>query len=152
MTNDTTEPVANLPWGTEWRNVPLGPVSATDGPREDWDIAGVELLKQLLRLPSSPHRLLPLAHHSFWPIFDQVLQIPLALRSSRISQSAVGNAFRLERIFNPSLTRRLVNKARMIGCTMSHLFEASHCMVMLARNHLQLTTRDAYHFSANSSA
>jgi hypothetical protein len=52
----------------------------------------------------------------------------------------------LERIFNPSLTRRLVNKARMIGCTMSHLFEASHCMVMLARNHLQLTTRDVYHF------
>jgi hypothetical protein len=48
MTNDTTEPVANLPWGTEWRNVPLGPVSATDDPREDWDIAGVELLKPLL--------------------------------------------------------------------------------------------------------
>jgi hypothetical protein len=48
MTNDITEPVENLPWGTEWRNLPLGPVSATGGPREDWDIAGAELLKQLL--------------------------------------------------------------------------------------------------------
>ncbi|KAJ8588835.1 hypothetical protein M405DRAFT_792501 [Rhizopogon salebrosus TDB-379] len=133
MTNDITEPVENLPWGTEWRNLPLGPVSATGGPREDWDIAGAELLKQLLdsEIPNT---------------------IPLALRPSWISRSAVGNTFRLERVFNPSLTRRLVNKARMIGCTMSHLFEASHCMVMLARNHLQLTTRNAYHFSANSSA
>jgi hypothetical protein len=125
--------------------MPLGSVSVTGGPHEDWDIAGVELLKQLLD-SEVPHTVcFP------WPIFDQVLQIPSALRSSWISQSAVGNTFRLERIFNPSLTRRLLNKARMIGCKMSHLFEASHCMVMLARNHLQLTTRDVYHFSANSS-
>jgi hypothetical protein len=47
MTNDATEPAENLPWGTEWHNLPLGPVSATGGPREDWDIAGIELLKQL---------------------------------------------------------------------------------------------------------
>jgi hypothetical protein len=47
MTNDATEPAENLPWGTEWHNLPLGPVSATGGPREDWDNAGIELLKQL---------------------------------------------------------------------------------------------------------
>lgn len=46
MTN-TTEPAESLPWGMEWLNLPLGPVNATGGPREDWDVAGVELLDQL---------------------------------------------------------------------------------------------------------
>ncbi|OAX37991.1 hypothetical protein K503DRAFT_800796 [Rhizopogon vinicolor AM-OR11-026] len=133
MANDTTESADNLPWGTEWLNLPLGPVNATGGPREDWGIAGVQLLKQLSDSQ--------VAH-----------SIPLTLRPSWISQGAVGKTFRLERIFNPSLTRRLVNKARMVGCTMSHLFEAAHCMVMLAHSHLPPTKWNAYHFSANSSA
>lgn len=47
MTSDTAEPAERLPWGTEWLNLPLGPVNATGGPREDWDVAGVDLLKQL---------------------------------------------------------------------------------------------------------
>lgn len=47
ITNNTIEPAENLPWGTEWLNLPLGPVNATGGPRQDWDIAGVDLLKQL---------------------------------------------------------------------------------------------------------
>ncbi|KAG1747111.1 uncharacterized protein EDB91DRAFT_68611 [Suillus paluster] len=133
MTNDTIEPAEKLPWGTEWYNLPLGPVGATGGPREDWDIAGVELLKQLS--DSEAVRTVPLDTHPSW-----------------ISQSAIGKTCRLERVFDPALTRRLVNKARIVDCTMSHLFEAAHCMVLLSRNQLPQSMWDAYHFSANSSA
>ncbi|KAG1734128.1 hypothetical protein EDB19DRAFT_1911232 [Suillus lakei] len=133
MTNDATEPVENLPWGTEWHNLPLGPVSATGGPREDWDIAGVELLKQLTG-------------------FEAVRTIPLASRPLWISQSRVGKTCRLERVLDSTLTHRLVNKTRIVGCTMSHLFEAAYCMVLLARNQLPPSVWNAYHFSGNSSA
>ncbi|KAG1831986.1 hypothetical protein DFJ58DRAFT_242119 [Suillus subalutaceus] len=133
MTNDATEPAENLPWGTEWHNLPLGPVSATGGPREDWDIAGIELLKQL-------------------PDSGAVRTIPLASHPFRISQSAVGKTCRLERVLDPTLTRRLVNKTRIVGCSMSHLFEAAYCMVLLARNQLPPSIWHAYHFEGNSSA
>lgn len=133
MTNDATEPAENLPWGTEWHNLPLGPVSATGGPREDWDIAGIELLKQL-------------------PDSEAVRTIPLTARPLRISQSAVGKTCRLERVLDSASTRRLVNKTRAIGCSMSHLFEAAYCMALLARNQITPSVWNAYHFSGNSSA
>lgn len=133
MTNDATDPAENLPWGTEWHNLPLGPVSATGGPREDWDIAGIELLKQL-------------------PDSEAVRTIPLAARPFRISQSAVGKTCRLERVFDPASTRRLVSRTQAIGCSMSHLFEAAYCMALLARNQITPSMWNAYHFSGNSSA
>ncbi|KAG2157947.1 uncharacterized protein EDB93DRAFT_737015 [Suillus bovinus] len=133
MTNDATEPAENLPWGTEWHNLPLGPVSATGGPREDWNIAGIELLKQLSDS-------------------EVVRTIPLTVRPFRMSQTAVGKTRRLERVLDPTLTRRLVNKTRMVGCSMSHLFEAAYCMVLLDRNQLLPSVWDAYHFLGNSSA
>lgn len=133
MTNDATEPAENLPWGTEWRNLPIGPVGATGGPREDWDVAGVELLKQQSNS-------------------EAVRTIPLTSRPSRISQSAVGKTCRLERVLDPTLTRRLLNKTRIVGCTMSHVFEAAYCMVLLARNQIPPSMWNAYHFLGNSSA
>ncbi|KAG1821837.1 uncharacterized protein BJ212DRAFT_925691 [Suillus subaureus] len=133
MTNDATESAENLPWGTEWHNLPLGPVSATGGPREDWDVAGIELLKQL-------------------PESESVRTIPLASRPFRMSQSATGKTCRLERVLDPTLTRRLVHKTRIVGCSMSHLFEAAYCMVLLARNQIPPSLWNAYHFSGNSSA
>ncbi|KAG2366109.1 hypothetical protein BDR07DRAFT_1396928 [Suillus spraguei] len=123
----------NLPWGMEWHNLPLGPVSATGGPREDWNIVGTELLKQL-------------------PNSEAVRTIPLASRPFRMSHSAVGKTCRLERILDPALTRRLVNNTRIVGCSMSRLFEAAYCMVLLARNQLPPSVWNAYHFEGNSSA
>jgi hypothetical protein len=76
----------------------------------------------------------------------------LASRPFRMSQSAIGKSCRLERVFDPTFTRRLVNKTRIIGCSMSHLFEAAYCMVLLARNQLPPSVWNAYHFSGNSSA
>lgn len=133
MTNDATEPAEHLPWGMEWHNLPLGPVSATGGPREDWNIVGTELLKQL-------------------PNSEAVRTIPLASRPFRMSHSAVGKTCRLERILDPALTRRLVNNTRIVGCSMSRLFEAAYCMVLLARNQLPPSVWNAYHFEGNSSA
>lgn len=133
MTNDATEPAENLPWGTEWHNLPLGPVSATGGSREDWNVAGTELLKQL-------------------PDSEAVRTIPLASRPFRMSHNAVGKTCRLERVLDPALTHRLVNNTRIVGCSMSHLFEAAYCMVLLARNQLPPSVWNAYHFSGNSSA
>ena len=39
--------LADLPWGTEHRNLPPGPITATGGPRDDWNINGTALLQKL---------------------------------------------------------------------------------------------------------
>lgn len=38
--------VADLPWGTEHQNLPPGPITATGGPREDWNTNGTALLQK----------------------------------------------------------------------------------------------------------
>ncbi|KAG9022052.1 hypothetical protein FS837_006781, partial [Tulasnella sp. UAMH 9824] len=38
-----------LKWGEEVKNLPVGPVAASGGPKEDWDPKGVELLVQVVK-------------------------------------------------------------------------------------------------------
>lgn len=62
----------DLNWGEEWTRLPAGPVTATGGPRDDWETKGVELLKESTRV-----RMNPVVSFSFSFIF---LFPPLSLR------------------------------------------------------------------------
>ena len=44
-----------LAWGTEWKNLPPGPITATGGPKPDWDTQGMQLfgiMQQKLNTPN----------------------------------------------------------------------------------------------------
>ncbi|KAI1782456.1 hypothetical protein LXA43DRAFT_977562 [Ganoderma leucocontextum] len=47
MSSPQSVPLADIPWGTEYRNLPPGPVTATGGPREEWDTAGKALMSKI---------------------------------------------------------------------------------------------------------
>ena len=44
----------DLNWGEEWTRLPVGPVAATGGPREDWDVEGLQLLQETTQIRLNP--------------------------------------------------------------------------------------------------
>lgn len=44
----------DLQWGEEWKKLPACPIAATGGTRDDWDTAGVALMKELDELLVHP--------------------------------------------------------------------------------------------------
>ena len=47
MSTPCTVNVADLPWGTEHRNLPPGPITVTGGPRDDWNKHGSVLMQKV---------------------------------------------------------------------------------------------------------
>ena len=43
------ESSSQLDWGSEVKRLPVGMMTATGGPKEDWDTKGVELLEQVVK-------------------------------------------------------------------------------------------------------
>lgn len=50
----TPESVTDPAWGTEHRNLPPGPVTATGGPREDWSTNGTALMQRFREVVADP--------------------------------------------------------------------------------------------------
>ena len=44
----------SLQWGSEWTRLPAGPMTASGGPREDWDTKGLELLQKIVKQSEDP--------------------------------------------------------------------------------------------------
>ena len=44
-----------LEWGTEWKNLPPGPIIATGGPKPDWDTKGMQLFGLMQQILSTPN-------------------------------------------------------------------------------------------------
>ena len=54
MTAPNLPDVATLPWGTEWKNLPAGPMVSTGGRRVEWDNEGNALLAKVIGAFSNP--------------------------------------------------------------------------------------------------
>ena len=54
MSTPNAVALADLPWGTEHKNLPPGPVTATSGPRKDWKMHAPVLLEKLQSLFTNP--------------------------------------------------------------------------------------------------
>lgn len=52
--SESTVPLAGLDWGTEWKNLPAGPVTATGGPRPNWETEAVPLLEKIREIYANP--------------------------------------------------------------------------------------------------
>ncbi|OSX58585.1 hypothetical protein POSPLADRAFT_1049343 [Postia placenta MAD-698-R-SB12] len=52
--SESTVPLADLDWGTEWKNLPAGPVTATGGPRPNWETEAIPLLEKIREIYANP--------------------------------------------------------------------------------------------------
>ena len=54
IANPPADQLEDLNWAEEWTRLPVGPVTASGGPRDDWDVKGVDLLQESTRVRMNP--------------------------------------------------------------------------------------------------
>lgn len=54
ITSQDLPDIATLPWGTEWKNLPAGPITSTGGRFAQWETQGNALLAKVLGVYSNP--------------------------------------------------------------------------------------------------
>ncbi|KAG1718889.1 uncharacterized protein EDB91DRAFT_1066159 [Suillus paluster] len=116
ITNDTHPSLDSLDWGQEWRNLPVGPVTATGGPRDGWE-AGVEALHTAAR-QAMEHQ-----QHSkgLIPQRDQAL----------VRRAPA----RLHRILDAKTFKEILDALALTDFTVTQLFEAAQMLTVLRAHH-----------------
>ncbi|KAG1730519.1 uncharacterized protein EDB91DRAFT_1059391 [Suillus paluster] len=122
ITNDTHPSLDSLDWGQEWRNLPVGPITATGGPRDGWE-AGVEALHTAAR-QAMEHQ-----QHSkcLIPQRDQVL---------------VRGASARHRILDAKTFKEILDALALTDFTVTQLFEAAQVLTVLRAHHSELLRED----------
>ncbi|KIO28676.1 hypothetical protein M407DRAFT_22108 [Tulasnella calospora MUT 4182] len=67
-----------LKWGEEVKNLPVGPVAASGGPKEDWDPKGMQMLGQVVKALSQDQ-----PSHSLKPARQEITEASKHLRVER---------------------------------------------------------------------
>ncbi|KAF9243419.1 hypothetical protein BU15DRAFT_72096 [Melanogaster broomeanus] len=110
-------PPGKLEWGSEWKNLPPDPITATRGPCATWNTDGARLFEEIATNGSRQVTCLRLGDdhmptHSYSP----------------------GNHIKILHRFTESESREIATVARQNECTVSHLLEAAHCLALAACN------------------
>ncbi|KAI0644225.1 hypothetical protein C8Q79DRAFT_1012028 [Trametes meyenii] len=105
----------SLPWGTEWKNLPPGPIIATGGPRSDFNTKGLELLGMMQRVMSSPTP-------------------TLSLRPTRSELQNPDKNLRVCYVVDEETLSRLIRRSKEKGYTVTQLFEAAHALAIFHSN------------------
>ncbi|KAF8888378.1 hypothetical protein CPB84DRAFT_1733195 [Gymnopilus junonius] len=108
----TSGPMEKLAWGTEGQNLPDGPVTATGGPRDGWDSAGIELLDKVAK-----------AH-----ITKSVTRSLRPPPKKEITNK--GLQLRVHAIIDLPYSHEVMNAVKAAGCTMNHLMEAAQALAI----------------------
>ncbi|KAI0052058.1 hypothetical protein FA95DRAFT_1511280 [Auriscalpium vulgare] len=115
MTDDTLGPLEEWGWGTEWAALPVGPVTATGGPREDYEGAGMALMKRAVETMTSE-----LPTHSIVPARQEV--------------GVAGRPVRVHVVIPADKSAKLLKAAKAGGFTVTHLFEAAQALAIFIVN------------------
>ncbi|KAI0666807.1 hypothetical protein C8Q78DRAFT_1082707 [Trametes maxima] len=105
----------SLPWGTEWKNLPPGPIIATGGPRPDFNTKGLELLGIMQRVMSSPTP-------------------TLSMRPARSEPQNPNKNLRVYYIVEGETLSCLIRRSKEMGYTVTQLFEAAHALAIFHSN------------------
>ncbi|KLO13118.1 hypothetical protein SCHPADRAFT_928793 [Schizopora paradoxa] len=98
--------LAEIAWDTEWERLPVGPLTATGGPRDDFDTKGMELLQRAGALMMDP---LP----------------GLAIEPPRTTVAHPGKMIRFNKSFDVRTSSDILQACKKSGFTMQHLFDAA---------------------------
>ncbi|KAH7887284.1 hypothetical protein F5I97DRAFT_1859232 [Phlebopus sp. FC_14] len=129
--SDAAGSPSTLEFGTEWMNLPVDPITATGGPRDNWESAGIQLLQEVVA-----QQLRPVPCHT------------LAPPSRAIDMDR--KPFRIKHAFSSSETKALVDATRRSGFSVTHLLEAAHCLALFACNPLESNVVPEVDFSAQT--
>ncbi|KAF8551495.1 hypothetical protein OG21DRAFT_1540239 [Imleria badia] len=130
MAADSLDTPVNLEFGAEYKNLPLDPVSVSGGSREAWAMSGAELFAEAVQQRTRPTPTLVL------------------LPPSR-NVCTNGPRVRLEHVFSPSETGKIVAVSKRNGLSPTQLLEAAHCLA-LASSNPELSLSSEIDFSAET--
>ncbi|KLO13121.1 hypothetical protein SCHPADRAFT_940690 [Schizopora paradoxa] len=95
-----------ISWGTEWERLPVGPLAATGGPRDDFDTKGMELLQRAGAIMMDP--------------------VPsLAIEPARTKVAYPGKMTRFQKSFDAQTSADILQACKKAGYTMQHLIDAA---------------------------
>ncbi|KAM5545228.1 hypothetical protein V8D89_001339 [Ganoderma adspersum] len=112
--------VDELAWGTEHKNLPPGPITATGGPREDWNTKGTELIERFLAASADQAR-----SHGVACKTD-----PRAMASA----SSPGKTHRLLLKFTADESAKIARTLKALGFTFSELLDAACILSAFEQN------------------
>ncbi|EIW74062.1 hypothetical protein CONPUDRAFT_67887, partial [Coniophora puteana RWD-64-598 SS2] len=99
-------------WGEEWRNLPVGALTATGGARDDWDTRGVALQKEIMGV--------------------RVSAVPsLTLEPSRPTITNAGAMHRVRETIDEATSREIMAQLKERGFSVTYLFDAAIAMSVL---------------------
>jgi len=128
---DPIKALDDLPWGTEWKNLPAGPVTATGGPRDEWEKGGLEMIQKAQ------------AHQTVKPT--------LGLTPQRHSIITSGKAVRVHTVLPETVSIHILNAIKKCGhgygLTISHIFEAAQVLALVKINKLSKEDRLTSHIT-----
>lgn len=115
MSKTNPDPLDSLSWGTEWSNLPSGPVTSTGGPRPNWETEGRNLTGKVFQMLMNP--------------------VPtLSILPQRTEITVRGRQVRARKVLDETTSAKLVQAARAAGFSVSHLFEAAQALAIMYCN------------------
>ncbi|KAH7910337.1 hypothetical protein BJ138DRAFT_1153090 [Hygrophoropsis aurantiaca] len=115
MTDEPFNELGDFPWGTEGHNLPVGPVIATGGLSSAWDTEGQELIMRIASVQG-------------------ITKTPHTLKPQRQECIAPESTIRHRLIVDEDVSLRLLAKAKSLGFTVGHLFEAAQMLALATQN------------------
>jgi len=126
ITNPEREPVESLEWGSEWRNLPPGPVTATGGPKPEWETKGMALVNQIFSAHTNP--------------------VPtLVVKPERTEVLNSAALIRAHLVIDEERTSQILRGIKAAGYSVTQLFEAAHFLAVLSHNHVDPAGLDDAH-------
>ncbi|KLO13119.1 hypothetical protein SCHPADRAFT_383803 [Schizopora paradoxa] len=107
--------LGEIDWGTEWERLPAGPLTATGGPRDDFDTKGMELLQRAGAIMSDP------------------LQ-SLSISAPRTTVRHPGKLIRSHKSFDEQTSSNILQACEEAGFTMQHIIDAALFLLVIESN------------------
>ncbi|KAJ6462319.1 hypothetical protein DFH09DRAFT_958987, partial [Mycena vulgaris] len=123
------DPTSSLSWGTEWRNLPAGPMRATGGSRSDWDTIGLSLMQEMNEIRA-----------------NSVPSLTLRPSPSREFVAETGRMIRAHETLDLATSTQIVQTIKALGYSMSHLADAALTLSVFDSNPGRVTS-DGAHFT-----
>ncbi|KAF9222439.1 hypothetical protein BS17DRAFT_783709 [Gyrodon lividus] len=124
----TESTLDKLEWGSEWKNLPPDPITATGGPRPTWDKDGVKLFAEVAAIKTR--------------------EVPCLTLGPPVQAPVWTEQIRHKYVFNQADSLALVNATKANGFSITHLLEAAHCLALPACKPVDLNAVSEIDFSA----
>ncbi|KAG2118300.1 hypothetical protein DEU56DRAFT_984772 [Suillus clintonianus] len=123
ISTDAHTSIDTLDWGQEWRNLPVGPITATGGPKDGWE-SEVEALDAAARQAM------------------EYQQYSKGLVAQRDHVLVRGKSVRIHRVLDSKIFKEILNALALTDFTVTQLLEAAQVLAVLQAHQSELLRED----------